>query len=268
MLVRKDIKGILVDLDGTIYRGNRLIDGATKFLDWIRCRNIEYLLLTNNSTTTPEKIVNNLNFLGIQEMTSRIMTSALATAQYLLDIGAKNAKVFIIGENGLFQALIDQGFLITEEHPDYVVVGLDRNVDMSKLSIGFTALLHGAKFILTNPDKILPVEGGVFVPGAGSISALLEYATGLSPIIIGKPHPLIYQIAARKLGYDPKELIIIGDSLETDIKGGQALGISTCLVITGVTSREQLDESNIKPDYVVNSLSDLIGILPLHNYRV
>jgi len=263
MLIKRQIKGVLIDLDGTIYRGNHLIQGAIEFLNWLRSQHIEYLLLTNNSTTTPEEIVNNLYKLGIEETPSRIMTSALATAQYLLDLGEEGAKVYVIGEDGLVQALINNGYYITESNPDYVVVGLDRQVTMKKFKIAYYAITHGAKFILTNPDKVLPVEGGSFIPGAGSISALLEYAAEISPTIIGKPFPLIYQISARKLGYKERELIIIGDGLETDIKGGESLGLLTGLVMTGVTSFEEVEGSFIKPDYVVNDLIEFIDVLSL-----
>ena len=267
MLSNRYIRGFLIDLDGTIYRGNQLLQGAIEFLDWLRSQHLEYLLLTNNSTSTPEKIVSSLRKLGIQETPCRIMTSALATAQYLLDQGKNGSKVYVIGEDGLVQALTDYGFFITKSNPDYVVVGLDRHVDMKKFSIAFKALQQGAKFILTNPDKVLPVEGGSFVPGAGSISALLEYATEISPTIIGKPYPSIFQIAARRLGLETGELMIIGDSLETDIRGGEPLGLLTGLVMTGVTSNEQLEGSATKPDYVVNSLREFIDILPLYGDR-
>mgnify|MGYP001123227777 CR=1 FL=1 len=250
------IKNLIIDMDGVLYRGHRPLLGAKEFLHHLEERETAYILVTNNSTRTPEEHVAVLKEMGIEVAPERILTSALATANYLGNLLPQGARLYLIGEEGLYSALAAQGFEFGKRGIEAVVVGMDRQLTYEKLKTATIAIRQGALFVGTNPDKSFPAEEAI-LPGAGAILAAIEAATDVKPTVIGKPEPTLFQMALQRMGATEEETAIIGDRLETDILGGQRCGLTTILVLTGITQKEELDTSNIKPDYVFQDLTHL-----------
>jgi len=254
------LKNLIIDMDGVLYRGRRPLPGAKEFLGHLEEREIAYTLVTNNATRTPEEYVAVLKEMGIEVSPRRILTSALATADYLENILPQGARLYLIGEEGLYSALAAQGFEFGERNIEAVVVGMDRQVTYEKLKTATIAIRQGARFIGTNPDKSFPAEEAI-VPGAGAILAAIEAVTGVKPTVIGKPEPILFQMALQRMGAREEETAVIGDRLETDILGGQRCGLTTILLLTGVTQKENLAKSEIQPDYTFESLTQLVQAL-------
>ncbi len=249
----RSIKSFIIDMDGVLYRGEESLPGAQEFLSHLKEQGVPCILATNNSTRTPRQYVAKLKSMGIEASEKHILTSALATAMYLSQVAPPRAKVYVIGEKGLVAAVKEQGFLITDEAVDFVVVGLDFQLTYGKLKIATLAIRAGASFVGTNPDTTLPTEEGI-VPGTGAILSALEAATGVSPVIIGKPEPILLRLAIDKLGTTPDCTAIIGDRLETDILGGREAGLTTILVLSGISHREELKTSTFQPDLVFDDI--------------
>lgn len=248
-------KGYLIDLDGTIYKGKERIPAGEAFVHELQWRNIPYLFVTNNTTRTPETVQTMLaEQFNIETPIETIYTATLATIDYLND---KNLgkKVYVIGDIGLKQAIAEAGYVEDTDNPDYVVVGLDWEVDYEKLSIATLAIQKGAHFVGTNPDLNIPTERGL-MPGAGSIITLIEVATRVKPVYIGKPNAIIMEKAVEHLGLPRKEVIMVGDNYLTDIRAGIDNGIPTLLVTTGFTKPEEVAGLPIQPDYVHSSLAE------------
>lgn len=252
----KKYQGYMIDLDGTIYRGKEKIPAAKRFIDRLRAQGRDYLFVTNNSTKTPEKVAENLrtNF-DIPASAENVYTSALATADYLADLDPKKRTVYVIGELGLKQALLDKGFRFEETNPDYVVVGLDYDVTYHKFELATLAIKRGAKFIGTNADTNLPNERGL-VPGAGSVIALVECSTQQKATYIGKPETIIMKKALKKIQLSKDQVVMVGDNYMTDISAGINFGIDTMLVYTGVSTKEQVAAKPIQPTIQLDSLDD------------
>jgi 4-nitrophenyl phosphatase len=252
-----NIRNILIDLDGVIYRGDIPLPGATHFIQWLRSREIGHVFLTNNSTRTPQQYVDKLARLQVPAAVPQILTSALATRVYLENRAARGTPVYVIGERGLHEALLGDGYFFPEEQtPSYVVVGMDRQVTYEKLRLATLAIRAGAAFIGTNPDRTFPSPEGI-TPGCGAILAALEASTDTRPTIIGKPEPWSLQEGMRRLGADPATTAMLGDRLETDILGGRRLGLTTVMVLTGVHGRKEIEASSCPPDIV---FPDLIAL--------
>jgi len=254
------IKNLIIDMDGVLYRGRRRLPGAQGFLHHLEKRKTAYILVTNNSTRTPEEYVTVLKEMGIEVFPRWILTSALATADYLGNLLPQGARLYLIGEEGLYSALAAQGFEFGERDVEAVVVGMDRQLTYEKLKTATVAIRQGARFVGTNPDKSFPAEEAI-VPGAGAILAAIEAATGVQPTVIGKPEPILFQMALQRMGATEKETAVIGDRLETDILGGQRCDLTTILVLTGISQQQDLETSDIKPDYVFESLTQLVHAL-------
>ena len=248
-------KGYLIDLDGTIYRGKDRIPAGEDFVHELQRRNIPYLFVTNNTTRTPETVQTMLaEQFNVETPIETIYTATLATVDYLND---KNLgkKVYVIGDVGLKQAIAEAGYVEDTDNPDYVVVGLDWEVDYEKLSIATLAIQKGAHFVGTNPDLNIPTERGL-MPGAGSIITLIEVATRVKPVYIGKPNAIIMEKAVEHLGLPREEVIMVGDNYLTDIRAGIDNDIPTLLVTTGFTKPEEVPGLPIQPDYVLSSLAE------------
>ncbi|MBX9101175.1 TIGR01457 family HAD-type hydrolase [Streptococcus anginosus] len=248
-------KGYLIDLDGTIYKGKDRIPAGEAFVHELQRRNIPYLFVTNNTTRTPETVQAMLaEQFNVETPIETIYTATLATVDYLND---KNLgkKVYVIGDVGLKQAIAEAGYIEDTDNPDYVVVGLDWEVDYEKLSIATLAIQKGAHFVGTNPDLNIPTERGL-MPGAGSIITLIEVATRVKPVYIGKPNAIIMEKAVEHLGLPREEVIMVGDNYLTDIRAGIDNDIPTLLVTTGFTKPEEVPDLPIQPDYVLSSLAE------------
>ncbi|WP_102345008.1 TIGR01457 family HAD-type hydrolase [Bacillus sp. Marseille-P3661] len=250
----KQYAGYLIDLDGTMYRGKERIEEAVHFVNMLKQKDVPYLFVTNNSSRTPEQVAAKLISMEIPATTEQVFTSSMATANF---IAAENnhASVYFIGEEGLEYALKQAGLTVVDENPDYVVMGIDREITYEKLAKGCLYIRAGAKYIATNSDIAIPTERG-FLPGNGALSSVLTVSTGVQPLLIGKPEAIIMELALNTLGTTKEETLMIGDNYNTDILAGIHAGIDTLLVHTGVTTKEHLKTYEIQPTYVINSLEE------------
>lgn len=253
MRTLKDIDHWLIDMDGVLYHGNRRMPGAAEWIAVLQQERVPFLLVTNNSTLTPEEYVTKVEGMGIRVKPGDVLTSSIATADYLSRIAPAGAPIHLIGENGLRSALLNKGFKLVDRGGDYVVVGMNRQLTFETLKWAGLAIRAGAKFIGTNPDLTLPVEEGQ-IPGNGAILKALEAATDVSPFIIGKPETPLLEIGMERLGVGREGTAVLGDRIETDILGGQRVGVITVLVLSGVSTREDLERSGLKPDLVFENV--------------
>lgn len=248
------IRYLLADLDGVFYRGDMPLPGAAEFVHWLGQESIPYLFLTNNSTRTPQQYAEKLIRLGLPAHPEQILTSALAARAYLESRAPRGTGIYFIGMKGLEEALLGDGyFRLEEERPAYVVVGLDTHLTYEKLRRATLLIRAGATFIGTNPDRTFPAPEGI-IPGCGAILAALEAATGIPPIVIGKPERWMLEEGMRRLGATPDQTAILGDRLDTDVAGGKRLGLTTILVLTGVHGPAELEAAEVRPDAVFPDL--------------
>jgi len=252
--------GFLIDMDGVIYRERQIVPGAEHFIAQLLERNVPFAFLTNNSQRTRRDVAMKLTRMGIHVDEQHIFTCAMATARFLA-AQKPRGTAFVIGEGGLTQALHKNGYAIVDDDPDYVVVGEGRTFNMEIVEAAVRMILRGSKLIATNIDPNCPTSHGLR-PGCGAIVAMLETATGLKAFSVGKPSPVMMRAARKELGLATAETIMIGDTMETDILGGVQMGYRTVLVLSGGTSREDLSKYAYRPDLVVESLADLVGLDP------
>jgi NagD protein len=249
------IKNYLIDMDGVLVHGATLLPGAAAFVQQLREREIPFLILTNNSQYTPRDLQVRLSFLGLEVPPEAIFTSALATAQFLHD-QRPGGRAYAIGESGLTTALHDTGYVLTDQEPEYVVLGETRAYSFDRITRAIRFVAAGARFIATNPDVIGPGEGGI-VPATGAMAALISAATGVKPYFVGKPNPLMMRTALRTLDAHSEDSVMIGDRMDTDIVAGIESGLRTILVLTGVTSREQVERFPYRPTWIRDSIADV-----------
>jgi NagD protein len=247
--------GFLIDMDGVIYRGRQLIDGAERFIARLLASDVPFAFLTNNSQRTRRDVVMKLARMGIHVSESHIFTCAMATARFLA-AQKPRGTAFVIGEGGLLQALHANGYAIVDDDPDYVVVGEGRTFNMEIVEHAVRMILRGSKLIATNIDPNCPTSQGLR-PGCGAIVAMLEAATGLAAFSVGKPSPVMMRAARKELGLATGETIMIGDTMETDILGGVSMGYRTVLALTGSTKREDLARYAYRPDLVIDSIEQM-----------
>jgi len=256
------IRGVLLDLDGVVYEGRNVIPEAPRFFERLRRAGWPLQFITNNSSATPGQFADRLSSMGISAAPGDVLTSAVATAAFLHKRSPNGGRAYVIGEQGLREAVSSAGFEIVEDRPDYVLVGLDHGFDYHKLTVAIRGVLAGATFIGSNPDTTLPAEDGL-IPGAGSFQAAIRAATGVAPIIIGKPEPTMMTMALERLGLAPEETAAIGDRLDTDILGGVRAGTPTVLVLTGISTREQAEQAEVKPIIVAENLDEVAEAIGL-----
>jgi NagD protein len=244
-------------MDGVIYCGSKLVDGANEFIERMIKSETKFLFLTNNSEQTPRDLKQKLEKKGIKGLGEHnFITSAMATAMFLRQ-QKEHATVYVVGGGGLINELYNVGFTISESNPDYVVVGKTAtNFNFETLKTAVRLIRNGAKFIGTNPDMTDPTENGT-EPACGTLLAAIEAASGKKPYIIGKPNSLMMMMAAKKLCVHPEESLMIGDRMDTDIVGGMEAGMKTCLVLSGVSKTEDIDDFPYRPDYVFDSVADI-----------
>jgi NagD protein len=249
-------QGFLIDMDGVIYRGHELIPGADRFINSLIQRDVPFLFLTNNSQRTRRDVAVKLNRMGIRAEEKHIFTCAMATARFL-SIQKPNGTCYVIGEGGLLQALYQNGYAVVDSHPDYVVVGEGRTLNWEMMEKAVRLIKDGAKLIATNLDPNCPTAEGLR-PGCGAIVTFLETATGAKAFSAGKPSPVMMRAARKELDLQTAETVMIGDTMETDMLGGVQMGYRTVLVLSGGTSRAELDRCAYQPDLVVDSIADLM----------
>lgn len=256
-------KGLFIDLDGTLYHGHERIEGADRLIRYLRHNKIPYLYVTNNSSATPEEVADRLSAMGIPATADDVCTSAQAAAGYIAD-QSPGASVFVIGETGLVTALHAAGLRLAEDSPDYVVQGIDRALTYERVARAVAFIRGGAGSVMTNPDLLLPTEGGL-MPGAGSIGAMVQAASGVKPVLIGKPSDVLMNYALERLGVRADETWVVGDNIATDIAAGIAAGCGTVLVLTGLTNAGNMahyaEAAGCRPDLVIEHLDALIDKL-------
>ncbi|MDC2841937.1 TIGR01457 family HAD-type hydrolase [Limosilactobacillus mucosae] len=254
----KQYQGFFIDLDGTVYRGKDKIPAAARFVRRLQQNQRQILFVTNNSTRSPQEVAENLRVNHDIDVTSaNVYTSAMATADYLDQHAGQKRRVYAIGERGLKDALLNKGMELTDQSPDYVVVGLDRNVTYEQFKIATLAIRTGATFIGTNGDTNLPSEEGM-IPSAGALVELVRYATQQEPIMIGKPQKTIIEMALKASGLKKSEVLMVGDNYQTDVKAGINTGVDTLLVYTGLSKPADIKQEKIKPTYTVDTLDEWI----------
>ncbi len=249
---RTQSKSFLIDMDGVLVQGARLIPGADGFIERLKSKGRKFLILTNNSSHAPQDLAHRLQAIGLMVTSSNIYTSALATARFLNN-QKPHGTAFVIGESGLTDALHQTGYVVTEHNPDYVVVGDTRHYDHQQITQAIRLILRGARFIATNQDVTGPGEGGI-VPATGALVALIEKSTDRRAYFVGKPNPLMMRSALRQIGEHSENAIMVGDRMDTDMVAGIESGMETILVLTGVTSREDLRRFPYGPTKIVESV--------------
>lgn len=245
----------ICDMDGVIYHGRLLLDGAAAFVDWLKQKNKQYLFLTNSSERSPAHLRYKLGKMGIDISEEHFMTSALATASFLHS-QKPGARVYMIGGKGLEEALLEAGCILTDQQPDYVVVGETRDYSYDKLETAILAVQAGAKLIGTNPDISGPSEKGI-VPACGAMTAPIELVTGKKAYFIGKPNPLIMRHSLKRLGCRREDTVIIGDRMDTDIIAGIESEIETVLVLSGITGRQDMERFAYRPSLILDHVGQI-----------
>lgn len=250
--------GFLLDMDGVIYRGSRLIDGAAEFIEQLRRRGIPFLFLTNNSQRARRDVALKLTRMGIPADANDVFTCSMATARYLAH-RHPGGTAYVIGENGLTSALFKNGYTVVDDDADFVVVGEGRTLSFEMIEKGVRLVEKGAKLIATNLDPSCPTEQGIR-PGCGAIVSMIEKATGKKAFSVGKPSPVMMRTARKELGLTTDQTIMVGDTMETDILGGTQMGYRTVLVLSGGTAAEDIANFAYSPDYVVPSIAQVAKI--------
>jgi NagD protein len=248
-------RNYLIDMDGVLMRGKTLISGADEFLERLHARGSKFLLLTNNSRLTPRDLAFNLQDVGLNIQAGNIFTSALATARFL-HAQKPEGTAYVIGESGLTSALHDIDYIITDRNPDFVVVGETAGYNFDHVTRAVRLILGGARFICTNPDVNGPSDGGI-VPASGALAALIETATGVKAFFVGKPNPFMMRSALNYLDVHSEETTMIGDRMDTDIIAGVQTGMDTILVLSGVTTLEDVGRYPYIPKHIVSTVANI-----------
>ncbi|RKT79354.1 HAD-IIA family hydrolase [Terracoccus luteus] len=256
MTAPRTVETWLTDMDGVLVHEEDAIPGAAELVQALRRSGMGFLVLTNNSIFTPRDLRARLLLSGIDVPESAIWTSALATAQFLLD-QRPDGTAYVVGEAGLTTALHDVGYVMTDRDPDYVVLGETRTYSFEAITKAIRLIEGGARFIATNPDPSGPSPAGT-LPATGSVAALISTATGRQPYYIGKPNPLMMRSALNRLDAHSETTIMVGDRMDTDIISGLEAGLRTVLVLTGSTQRHQIEQFPYRPSRVVDSVADLV----------
>lgn len=248
--------GFICDMDGVIYHGNIVLPGVPEFIRWLYEHDKRFLFLTNNSGYTPRELNQRLARLGLDVSEDHFYTSALATAAFLKE-QAPGCSVFAIGEAGLLNALYDAGITMNDVNPDYVVVGEGRSYSIDSLTKATNLVLGGAKLIGANSDVSGPIEHGI-APACRALIAPIEMATGTQAYFCGKPNPLMMRTGLKMLGCHSGEAVMVGDRMDTDVISGMESGMSTVLVLSGVSTRETLKTYAYKPSIVLDGVGDIV----------
>ena len=248
-------KAFICDMDGVIYHGKRLLDGASQFVEWLKSEKKEYLFLTNSSERSPGQLRDKLGQMGIDVAEEHFMTSALATASFLHS-QKPGARVYTIAGLGLQEALLDVGCVLTDDKPDYVILGETCDYTYDKLETAIMAVHDGARLIGTNPDICGPNEKGIMM-ACGAMTAPVEMTTGKKAYYIGKPNPLIMRDSLKRIHCHREDTVIIGDRMDTDIIAGIESEIQTVLVLSGVTQKDDVEKFPYRPNLILDHVGQI-----------
>ena len=260
-MIPSNIKALILDMDGVVWKADAPIGNLPETFARIRARGLKFVFATNNGTKTPEEYRQKLSSLGVEVESSQVVTSALAVAHMLSQKYPRGTKIFMIGGLGVREALEEKGFVLlsTENAPEAqaFVMGIDRTINFDKVSEATLLVRAGIPFYATNTDRTFPTPRGE-VPGAGSWLSVITSATGIEPIVAGKPLPFMMELSLEKLGTTKEETLIVGDRLETDIAAGQAVGCPTAAILSGVSTRRETEAWKPSPTIIAESLEDLV----------
>lgn len=251
-------KGFICDMDGVIYHGNKILPGVAEFISWLQREGKEFLFLTNNSGSTPRELQQKLARMGLEVPEQHFYTSALATAAFLKE-QSPGCSVYAIGEAGLFNALYDAGITMNDVNPDYVVMGEGKAYSLDTLTKATNLVLKGARLIGANSDVSGPIENGI-TPACRALVAPIEMATGIQAYFCGKPNPLMMRTGLKLLGCHSGEAVMVGDRMDTDIISGLESGMSTVLVLSGVSTEETIRTYAYRPTIVLNGVGDIVRL--------
>lgn len=248
--------GFICDMDGVIYHGNEILEGVREFVNWMIDNGKKFVFLTNSPEKTPHELSMKLERMGLSVSADHFYTSAMATAEFL-STQAPGCTAYVIGEAALSKALYDKKIYMNDVNPEYVVIGETRTYSFEKIEKAISLVNKGAKLIGANPDTVGVTESGI-MPATGSLVAPIEIATGKKAYFVGKPNPLMLRHGLRLLGCHSDDIAFIGDRMDTDIIAGIESNVDTVLVLSGVTSREDIDKFPYRPKYIFNGVGDLI----------
>lgn len=249
-------KGFICDMDGVIYHGNRILDGVKEFVNWMLDNDKKFVFLTNSPERTPHELSMKLERMGLSVSADHFYTSAMATAEFLSS-QAPGCTAYVIGEAALAKALYDHKIYMNDINPEYVVIGETRTYSFEKIEKAIELVNNGAKLIGANPDTVGVTEKGI-MPATGSLIAPIEIATGKKAYFVGKPNPLMLRHGLRMLDCHSADIAFIGDRMDTDIIAGIESNVDTILVLSGVTSRDDIDSFPYRPKYVLNGVGDIV----------
>jgi 4-nitrophenyl phosphatase len=261
-MIPPSIKSLILDMDGVIWRGEAPLGDLASIFSRVRERGLKFVFATNNGTRTSEQYVERLRGYGVQVEPWQVITSAQALSYALTRKFPRGSRIFMIGGDGVRKALEENGYeiLSVENAPsaEAVVMGIDTEINFQKMSEATYLVRRGIPFYATNPDKTFPTPRGE-IPGAGAWYSVVVTATGVEPIVAGKPFPFLMELALQKLGTRIEETLVVGDRIETDIASGQAVGCPTALVLSGVSTLEQANRWHPNIDIIASNLTELIG---------
>ncbi|WP_087017624.1 HAD-IIA family hydrolase [Thaumasiovibrio subtropicus] len=254
----QDVGCFLLDMDGTIYLGDKLIEGAAEFLNALTEQGKQFIFLTNNSSKNRDNYQQKLANLGIEVEKETIFTSGEATTIYLQESNF-GKKVFLLGNASLRDSFVDAGFELVdgEEKPDVVVLGFDTTMTYDRVWQACDWIIEGVPYVATHPDFVCPLAGGKVMPDTGAMIEMIEATTGKRPYVVGKPNAAMIDALCQKYQLEKGSLAMVGDRIYTDVKIGKNANITSCLVLSGETKAEDVETSHIQPDYVFGSVDDI-----------
>lgn len=258
-VAHEPITAWLTDMDGVLIRENRALPGAAEFLAALREAGLPFLVLTNNSIFTNRDLSARLSTSGLDVPEDHIWTSANATAAFLMQ-QSPESTAYVIGEAGLTTALHQAGYIMTDQDPEYVVLGETRSYDFHAITQAIRLLERGSKFIATNPDVTGPSDEGT-LPATGAVAAMIQKATGKRPYFVGKPNPVMIRAGLNKIGAHSEGAAMIGDRMDTDVQAGVEAGLQTHLVLTGSTRLEDVSLFPYRPAQIHQSIADIVPLV-------
>jgi 4-nitrophenyl phosphatase len=261
-MIPEHIKALILDMDGVLWRGDAPIGDLAAIFRQINERGLGVVFATNNSIRTPAQYVERLRGFGVNCEEHQVVTSSLAVADLLARRFPPETPVYVVGEDGLRQAISERGFALldveTAELAQAVVMGIDRQINFQKLAEATLLVRRGVPFYASNPDKTFPTPRGE-IPGAGSWYSIVVTASNIEPIVAGKPGPAMMELALQRLKLAPENVLVVGDRIETDILAGQAVGCPCALVLSGVSTRAESENLTPKIDLIAEDLATLVA---------
>ena len=253
--ILRNKQGYISDMDGVIYHGNCILPGVKEFVDWLYKEDKPFLFLTNSSERSPRELRQKLSRMGLDVDESHFYTSALATAKFLAE-QAPGCSAYVIGAPGLVNALYDVGITMNDVNPDYVVVGETDSYNYNMIIKAVQLVNKGARLVGTNPDMTGPSELGI-IPACQALVAPIALSTGKTPYYVGKPNPLMMRTGLKMLNVHSADAVLIGDRMDTDIVAGMESGLMTALVLSGVTSLDNINVFSYRPSIILNGVGDI-----------